>query len=144
VLADKYELLEKLGSGAFGVIYKTKDITNPQSETFYACKIEKSDTKHPQIIFEARLLNYLFNKPSMPSIGFPRCYYFSKQGDYNIMIMELLGNSLEQLFSKCNRLFSLKTVLMLADQMIQRIEYLHTRNFLHRDIKPDNFLMGVG
>lgn len=56
--------------------------------------------------------------------------------------MDHLGGSLEELFRKCGRKFSLKTVLMLADQMIQRIEYIHSRLYLHRDIKPDNFLIG--
>ena len=59
------------------------------------------------------------------------------------MVMDTLGCSLEELFRKCGRKFSLKTVLMLADQMIQRIEYIHSRLYLHRDIKPDNFLMGL-
>lgn len=58
--------------------------------------------------------------------------------------MELLGPSLKSLFQKCGNHFSLKTVVMLADQMIQRIEYVHSRNFLHRDIKPDNFTVGYG
>ena len=58
------------------------------------------------------------------------------------MIMDLLGPSLEDLFTQVGKKFSTKTVLMLADQMIKRIEYIHSRRIIHRDIKPDHFTIG--
>jgi casein kinase 1/casein kinase 1 epsilon len=57
--------------------------------------------------------------------------------------MDLMGLSLEDLFERTLRRFSLKTVLMLAEQMVSRIEYIHNRHFIHRDIKPDNFCIGL-
>jgi serine/threonine protein kinase len=77
-------------------------------------------------------------------IGIPKIHWFGEHKERNVLVMDALGCSLEELFRKCSRRFSLKTVLMLADQMIQRIEYIHSRLYLHRDIKPDNFLMGLG
>jgi serine/threonine protein kinase len=59
------------------------------------------------------------------------------------MVMDILGKSLEDLNQECKGKFSLKTVLLLGEQMIRRIQYLHNCRFLHRDIKPDNFVMGV-
>ena len=60
------------------------------------------------------------------------------------MVMDLLGPSLEDLFTFCKRKFTLKTVVILGEQMVQRLEYLHNNHFIHRDMKPDNFLVGVG
>jgi serine/threonine protein kinase len=73
----------------------------------------------------------------------PRVYCYGNNKAYNILVLELLGKSLEELFNLCGRKFSLKTVCVLGIEMIKRIQYVHEKNHIHRDIKPDNFMMGI-
>ncbi|KAL2500836.1 casein kinase I-like 3 [Forsythia ovata] len=109
------------------------------TNTIALSKEENNKTKHPQLLYEAKLYNIIQGGSGIPGIK-----WSGVDGDDNVLVLDLLGPSLEDLFVYCGRKFSLKTVLMLADQMITRIEFVHSKGFLHRDIKPDNFLMGLG
>jgi len=135
-VANKYRLGRKIGSGAFGDIYLATNVTNNEE---VAIKLESVKSRHPQLFYEAKLYKILAG-----GIGIPSVRWYGVEGEYNVMVLDLLGPSLEDLFNYCGRKFSLKTVLMLADQMLRRIEWVHSKNFLHRDLKPDNFLMGLG
>lgn len=134
-VGQKYRLGRKIGSGSFGDIYLGYNITTNEE---VAIKLECIKTKHPQLHIESKIYRLM-----QGGVGIPTLKWCGGEGDYNVMVMELLGPSLEDLFNFCSRKFSLKTVLLLADQTISRIEYIHSKNFIHRDIKPDNFLMGL-
>nr|XP_044997257.1 casein kinase I-like [Jaculus jaculus] len=136
VVGVKYKLVRKIGSGSFGDIYLAINVTNGEE---VAVKLEAQKARHPQLLYESKLYKIL-----QGGVGIPHVRWYGQEKDCNVLVMDLLGPSLEDLFNFCSRRFTMKTVLMLADQMISRIEYVHTKNFIHRDIKPDNFLMGIG
>lgn len=136
IVGGKFKLGRKIGSGSFGELYLGVNI---QSGEEVAVKLESVKTRHPQLHYESKIYRLLQGGTGIPSLK-----WFGVEGEYNIMVIDLLGPSLEDLFNYCNRKFTLKTVLMLADQLINRVEYMHARGFLHRDLKPDNFLMGLG
>jgi serine/threonine protein kinase len=137
-IGDSYKLdaRRKLGSGAFGDIYYGVNIKFNEE---VAIKLEPTHTRHPQLFYESKLYMAL-----QGGVGIPKLHWCGSQGNYNILIMDLLGHSLEDYFNFCKRKFTLLTTVMVVDQMLSRIEFIHSRNFIHRDVKPDNFLMGKG
>jgi casein kinase 1 len=135
-ISGKYSLGRRIGSGSFGEIFLGKDL---QNDLEVSIKLENLSTKHAQLLHESRIYQILQGGP-----GIPEFFWFGTEGNFNVLVTELLGPSLEDLFNFCNRKFSVKTVLMIAEQMIGRVEYIHAKNLIHRDVKPENFLMGLG
>lgn len=136
IIGGKYRVIRKIGSGSFGDIYLGMSI---QCGEEVAIKIESNNARHPQLLYEYKLYRVLSG-----GVGIPRIRYYGHEKSFNTLVMDLLGPSLEDLFNFCTRHFTIKTVLMLVDQMIGRLEFIHLKCFIHRDIKPDNFLMGIG
>jgi serine/threonine protein kinase len=129
-----YKIGRKIGSGSFGDVYHCR-----RDGKEYAVKLERISSKRAQLHHEWKLYGALSGGP-----GIPKVYWYGTAGKYNVLVMELLGSSIEDLFKRNNKRFSLKTVLMLADQMIERLQFVHSKGILHRDVKPNNFLVGRG
>ena len=130
-------MVKKIGAGSFGDIFRGMNVTTKKE---VAVKLESTTTRFSQLAVEKRVYEVLRG-----GSGVARIHWFGTdllgQSDYNFLVMDLLGPSLEDLFQFCSKRFTMKTVLMLADQMIQRIEFMHSKCFIHRDIKPDNLLL---
>jgi len=130
VFFNKYKCTKKLGEGSFGLIFKGE-----YNNENYALKFEHKNSIN-LLENEANIMIYL-KGPNIPYIK-----YFGTTENYNILIMQLLGRSLEDIFEE-RKYFTLKSVCMIAPQMISVLEFIHNKHIVHRDIKPDNFLMGL-
>lgn len=133
-LFGRYELLNKLGEGSFGEIFRAKDL---KTGVDVAIKREECSTGHPQLHYENGVYRSI-----PPGTGFAKIYHYGDTESYRVLVMELLGKSLEALFDDCGRKFTLKTLTMLMIQLVDRLEYLHENDYVHRDIKPENFVVG--
>lgn len=137
ILHEKFQVTRRIGAGSFGAIFEVQSLEDGK---LYAAKLENSKVPTPQLNKEYKLYGLLDAAP-----GIPRVFdYWGEGGPFRGMIMERLGCSLGYRFHECGKILSMKTVLMCAIQMLCRLEYLHQRSFIHRDIKPDNFVFGVG
>ena len=131
IFFSKYKATKKLGEGSFGKVYKAEY----NGENF-AIKMEYKDKEQGLLEIEATIMSYLKG----PNIPFIKSYGYS--GDFNVLVMQLLDKSLEDLINKYST-FSIKTTAMLGYQMVNILQYIHDRHIIHRDIKPDNFVMGT-
>jgi serine/threonine protein kinase len=132
IVSNKYKIIRKIGNGSFGEIYSGINIRTGEN---VAIKIEAIQNNTKLLKNEAKIYQYLNGK-----IGIPQVKWFGVDDVNNYMVINLLGYSLTELIKKYTR-FSLKITLQLGIQIVERLKTIHTNGLIHRDIKPDNFLM---
>lgn len=132
----EWQLGPKLNSGSFGELFKGKNIYTQEE---IAIKLEPIAYKTDQLIHEAKILKHL-----EPALGFPKVRWYGHKTGFNVLVLDLLGPTLQELFNSVKKTLSLKTVLIIAEQLICRLEALHSFRYLHRDLKPENILIGRG
>ena len=134
-LTEDYSIYfhHQLGKGGFGQLYLGRNL---KENDLVAIKVEERGSRS-HLYAEFQILKEIENEK-----GIPKVYEFHKGHKHNYLMMQLLGKSLDKLFTEMKRHFSIKTVSMIGYQMVQRIEYVHSKGYIHRDIKPGNFLIG--
>ena len=137
VINDTYTILlnRKIGSGSFGQIYQC---LNTKTKEIFACKMESINELNPQLYHESKIMNIMKN-----CTGFPTCYSFCYIEQDKIIIMDYLGPNLDNIMNKLpNKKYSIKTSLMIMIQCLERLKNLHDKGIIHRDMKPENFVIG--
>ena len=132
---NKYKLIKKIGKGSYGIIYLCKDIA---SNEFFAAKLQNKN------IYTNSLQNEYQIMKDINIDKIPNAKFYGENNLYNILIMQLLGKSLEDIFEKIlhKQKMPIHSVCNIAIQIIDILEQIHNKNYIHRDIKPSNFLFG--
>ena len=134
IVGGKYRIGKKISNGAFGQLRVVTDIFTDEE---FAIKLEPENAKIPQLFLE-----FEFYKRLGPDFSLPRVHFYGRCGSYNAMVMDLLGPNLEELFIFCGRRFSTKTIILIGLQLLTRLERIHCRGLIFRDLKPENVLIG--
>ena len=130
IFFDKYKTIKKLGEGSFGKVYKAE-----YNGEYYALKFESRSRTKSLLEMESTVMAYLQG----PNIPYIKSYGYS--GDYNLLVMQYMDKSLEDILH-IRKTFSIKTTAMIGFQLIGVLHYIHDKNYIHRDVKPDNCVMG--
>ena len=133
LIFKKYKPLQLLDSGSFSNIYLGYNITNKK---YVAIKTELKNA--PNSILESESF-ILF---TLKGYGIPEVFSYGRSKNHKILIQTLLGKSLLTLYNERHNRFTLYDVCSIAIQALDRIEWVHSKNYIHRDIKPNNFLIG--
>ena len=136
LIFSKYLIRKKIGKGSFGIVYQG---VNTSTNEKIALKVEKRE-KNQQGTLENEAMRLVY----LQGEGIPKVYCYGNNQSHNLLVEELLGKSLEDIFNSYGKPFSLKTVCVLGIEMIKRIQSIHQKYYIHRDIKPDNFMTGRG
>ncbi|KAH7918395.1 casein kinase I isoform delta [Leucogyrophana mollusca] len=132
----RFSLKECLGVGSYGVVYRAQDVISNKE---VAIKLEPCSRNPSSLEHEFNVLKKLKG-----GVGFPQPIWFGRELSHYALALDNLGESLHNIFASCSHQFSLFDVLALGSQLISRLEYMHSRNYIHRDIKPQNILIGRG
>ena len=133
ILFKKYKVKKKIGQGAFGAVFLGQTI---KDNKYVAIKVERRKISKPLLESEAYLLS------NLKGLGIPKIISFGKTRFYTVLIEPLFGKTLFDIFIQNGKQFHIEELCLIALQVIERLETIHAQYIIHRDIKPDNFLIG--
>ena len=133
IIFKKYKPLKKIGQGNFSKIYSVLSLKDKE---IYALKVEKKNSEHKLLKSEAFCLF------TLKGFGIPKFITFGHNYNYTILIEELLDKSLHKIFIENKKKCNLIDLCLIGIQLIDRLKWIHSKNLIYRDIKPENMLIG--
>ncbi|CAG9310956.1 unnamed protein product [Blepharisma stoltei] len=137
LIGNRFQVISSAGEGQFGRVFLCTDL---ETQTQCAVKIPSVSSKDSaaQLINEGKIL-----KAIQGGKGIPKLIKFSSKENQEFLAIQYLGLDLETKFAKHHKIFSLATILTIAEQLVDRLEYIHRKGYIHRDLKPRQLLLGL-